>query len=274
VYNLLRKEASVKKNRLRELLDAGKPTIGTHVITMSPEIVEVIGHSGVFDYIELSGQYATWSLPALDNFARAVELFPHMSSMMKVEQDPRLFITTRSLGAGIQNILFTDCHSAVEVKECVRMVRADTPEDGGLQGCVVRRIAGYVLDIGNEAWVKALRETVVALMVEKAGAIEQLEKILSVEGVDMVQFGPCDYSVNIGKPGQMTSPEMQRKERDMIELALKKGVHPRVELDNFEKAQEFIDMGVRHFCIGWDLMTIYQWCQQHGEGMRKLLAKI
>ena len=141
--NLIRKEASVKKNRLRELLDAGKPTVGTHTITMSPEIVEVIGHSGVFDYIELSGQYATWSLPALDNFARAVELFPHMSSMMKVEQDPRLFITTRSLGAGIQNILFTDCHSVAEVKEC-----ADRACEGrylvGLGGGSRYEIADYI----------------------------------------------------------------------------------------------------------------------------------
>ena len=264
----------MKKNRLRELLDAGKPTIGTHVITMSPEIVEVIGHSGAFDYIELCGPYASWSLPALDNFARAVELFPHMSSMMKVEPDARLFITTRSLGAGIQNVLFADCHSAAEVKDCIRMVRAATPEDGGLQGCVIRRIGGYLLDIGNEAWVKALREVVIAVMIEKASAMEQLEEILSVDGVDMVQFGPCDYSINIGKPGQMTSPEMQRKERDMIELALKKGVHPRVQLDSFEEAKEFIDMGVRHFCIGYDLITLYQWCQQHGEGLRKLLAKI
>jgi len=262
----------VKKNRLRELLDTGMPTIGTHVITTSPEIVEVIGHSGAFDYVELCGQYASWSLPALDNFARAVELFPHMSSMMKVEQDPRLFITSRSLGAGIQNVLFTDCLSAAEVKECIRMVRAATPEDGGLQGCVIRRIGGYLLDVGNEAWVKALREAVIAVMIEKASAMEQVDEILSVEGLDMVQFGPCDYSVNIGKPGQMNSPEMLRKQREMIELALKKGVHPRVELDSFHKAKEFIDMGVRHFCIGWDLFTISQWCQQHGEGLRKLLG--
>lgn len=262
----------MKKNRLRELLDAGKPTIGTHVITMSPEIVEVIGHSGAFDYIELCGQYATWSLPSLDNFARAVELFPHMSSMMKVEQDPRIFIVSRSLGAGIQNMLFADCRSAAEVKECVRAVRAATPEDNGLQGCVIRRISSYVFDIGNEAWVKALRESVIALMIEKASAVEQLEEILSVEGVDMVQFGPCDYSVNTGRPGQMNSPEVRRKQRDMIELALKKGVHPRVELDSFEKAKEFIDMGVRHFCVGWDLFTIFQWCRRNGEKMRELLA--
>jgi len=46
-----------------------------------------------------------------------------------------------------------------------------------------------------------------------------------------------------------------------------------VEIDDFEKAQEFIDMGVRHFCIGWDLMTLYQWCKKHGAGMRRLLGE-
>lgn len=262
----------MKENRLRELLNEGKPTIGTHIVTTSPEIVEIIGHSGFFDYIELCGQYAIWTLPGLDNFARTVELFPHMSSMMKIEQEPRLFIATRTMGAGIQNVLFTDCQSADEVRECIRMVRPATPEDNGYQGCVIRRIGGYLMDIGNEAWAKALRETVVAVMIEKAKAVENLEEILSVEGLDMVQFGPCDYSVNTGRLGQMGSPEMQRQQRGMIELALKKGVHPRVELGSFEQAKEFIDMGVRHFCIGWDLRIIYEWCRQNGEGLRKMLA--
>jgi 4-hydroxy-2-oxoheptanedioate aldolase len=263
----------MRKNQLRELLNADKSTIGTHVITTSPEIVEVIGHSGLFDYIEMSGQYATWSLPQLDNFARAVELFPHMSSIMKVEQDPRLFITTRSLGAGIPNILFADCRSADEVRQCIRMVRAATPEDNGFQGCVIRRITSFVLDVGTEAWVKALREAVIAIMVEKASLVEQIDEVLSVEGLDMIQFGPCDFSVNTGQTGKMRSPEMQRKQKEIIELALKKGVHPRVEIHDFEDAREFIDIGVRHFCIGWDLFTIYQWCQKQGEGLRRLLDK-
>jgi len=263
----------MRKNQLRELLNAGQPTIGTHVITTSPEIVEVIGHSGLFDYIELSGQYATWSLPQLDNFARAVDLFPHMSSMMKVEQDPRLFITSRSLGAGIPNILFADCRSADEVRQCIRMVRAATPEDNGLQGCVIRRITGFVLEIGTEAWVKTLRDAVIAIMVEKASLVEQMDEVLSVEGLDMIQFGPCDFSVNTGRAGKMASPEIQRQQKDIIEMALRKGVHPRVEIRDFKEAQEFIDMGVRHFCIGWDLFTIYQWCQQHGQGLRRLLGK-
>ena len=112
----------MKKNIVRELLNAGKPTLSTRMVTTSPEIVEIIGHSGAFDFIELLGEYASWSMTDLDNFARAVELFPRMSSMMKVEREPRLHITQRSLGSGIQNILFADCDSAAEVAECVRYV--------------------------------------------------------------------------------------------------------------------------------------------------------
>ena len=262
----------MKRNQLRELLDARKPTIGTHMVTISPQIVEIIGHSGAFDYIELCGEYASWGLSDLENFARAVELFPHMSSMMKVEEQTRGFIATRAIDAGIQNVLFTDCRSAEEVRECVRLVRSETPEAGGTHGGNMRRNVGYVLEGGSEAWVKAMNDVVIAIMIEKKGAMENLEEILSIRGVDMVQFGPSDYSISIGKPGQARSPEIQKIQRDMIELALKKGVAPRVEIASFEQAKPYIDMGVRHFCIGWDLRVIYGWCQQQAEGMRKLLA--
>ena len=263
----------MKPNRLRELLNAGKPTIGTHMTLTSPAIVEIIGHSGMFDYIEFLSEYASWGLTDLDNFARAVELFPHMSSMAKVEQEPRIFITTRSLGAGIQNVNFADCHSAAEVRECIRAVRAETPEDGGFHGCSRRRYGGYVLPVvGSAAGAEALRQTVIVVMIEKKSALEQLEEILSVEGVDMVQFGPCDYSVSAGKLGQAGSPEIKGKQREMIELALKKGVHPRVEPAGFEQAKEYVDMGVRHFCVNGDLPILYQWYMEQGAGMRKLLA--
>jgi 2-keto-3-deoxy-L-rhamnonate aldolase RhmA len=264
----------MKKNRLRELLKAGKPTLGTHMISVSPQNVEIIGHSGAFDYIELVGEYASWGLADLDNFARTVELFPDMSSMIKVEQEPRTFITFRSLGAGIQNVLFANCYSAAEVRECIRAVRPATPEDGGIHSGAVRRSGGYFIDVGNEAWVEAQREVVIAVMIEKVSAMEQLEEILSIEGVDMVQFGPTDYSLNLGKPGQEGIPEVQGKQREMIELALKKGVHPRAEIDNLEQAEEYINMGVRHFCIGTDLYILYQWCQENGSKMRERLAGI
>jgi len=264
----------MKRNRLRELLNEGKPTLGTHVITPWPGIVEVIGHSGAFDYIEYVGEYSPFSLEQLDNFGRTIELFPNMSSMMKVEEQARGFIATRAIDAGIQNVLFADCRSAEAVRECIRLVRPETPEAGGTHGCSMRRNVGYVLEVGSEAWTKAMNDVVIAIMVEKKGAMENLEEILSVKGVDMVQFGPGDYSITIGKPGQRQDPEVQKAERDMIELALKKGANPRVEIASFEQAKPYVEMGVRHFCIGTDLRVIYWWCQQQAEGMQKLLASV
>ena len=262
----------MKNNRLRELLNEGKPTLGTHVIIPWPGIVEVIGQSGMFDYIEYVGEYSPFSLEQLDNFGRAIELFPDMSSMMKVEEQTRGFIATRAVDAGIQNVLFTDCRSAEEVRECIRLVRPETPEAGGTHGAGMRRNIGYGAHTGSAEWVEAMNNAVIAIMIEKKGAMEDLEAILSVPGVDMVQFGPADYSISIGIPGQGGSPEVQQAQRQMIEMALKKGIAPRVEISGFEQAQPFIEMGVRHFCIGWDVRTIFSWCQQQGKAMREMLS--
>ena len=259
----------MRRNRLRELLNEGKPTLGTHVLSPWLRIVEIIGHSGAFDYVEFVGEYSTFTLEQLENFGRAIELFPGMSSMMKVEEQGRGHIATRSLDAGIQNVLFTDCRSVEDVRECIRLVRPETPEAGGIHGAGSRRI---MVGSNPKEWVKAMNDAVIAVMIEKKGAMENLGEILAIEGVDMVQFGPGDYSINIGKPGQAQSPEVQKVQRDMIEMALKKGVAPRVEIGSFEQAKPFLDMGVRHFCIGWDTRIIEQWCRPQAEGMRELLA--
>ena len=264
----------MKKNRLRELLNEVKPTLGTHVLSPWPGIVEVIGQSGAFDYIEYVGEYSSFSLEQMDNFGRTIELFPNMSAMMKVEEQTRGFIATRAIDSGIQNVLFTDCRNAEDVKECIRLVRSETPESGGTHGYSMRRSTGYGgYGEGNtqEEWTKAMNEVVIAIMIEKKGAIENLDEILSVKGVDMVQFGPADYSISIGIPGQTGSPEVQKAHRDMIEQALKKGVAPRVEVGSFEMAEPYIEMGVRHFCIGWDTRILDQWCRRQTEGMKKLL---
>jgi 2-keto-3-deoxy-L-rhamnonate aldolase RhmA len=45
----------MRPNRLRQLLNEDKPTLGTHVMVSWPGVVEIIGHAGMFDYIEYEG---------------------------------------------------------------------------------------------------------------------------------------------------------------------------------------------------------------------------
>jgi 2-keto-3-deoxy-L-rhamnonate aldolase RhmA len=265
--------SAMKKNILRELINTGKPTLSTRMLTTSPQSVEMIGHSGALDFIELAGEYASWTMPDFENFARAVELFPYMSSMIKVEKEPRLHVTQRAIGAGIQNVLFADCNTAEEVEECIQLVRPGTPQDGGSHGISMRRNVAYGLESTSPEWLKAMRDVVIEVMIESDIAVNNLDEILSVRGLDMIRFGPADYSLSIGKIGQERSPEVQKVHRHVIETALKKRVRPQVVIGSYEEAREYIDMGVRDFCIGNDLGILYRWCRTNGKMMREMLGR-
>lgn len=262
----------MRKNRLRQLLDADQPSLGTHLHSSWPSIIELVGHSGMFDYIEFVAEYAPYDLYGLENMARAVDLFDHMSSMMKIEQEPRTFLTVRAIGSGIQNVLFADPRTAADVEACVRAVRAETPASGGLHGVGMRRDVGHVMECGTPSFVQALDEAVVGIMIEKQSAVENLEALLSVKGVDMVQFGPADYSMSIGLTGQWAHPKVKEAEKYVIETALRLGIAPRAEIAHPDQAKAYLEMGVKHFCIGWDVGILFEWFKHNGKAMRDILG--
>ena len=63
-------------------------------------------------------------------------------------------------------------------------------------------------------------------------------------------------------------------EEMVIEKCLEYGVAPRIEIRNVEQAKRYIDMGVRHFCIGWDRFILQAGLTKVGEGLRKLTEAI
>lgn len=266
----------MRKNKLREMLKKGKPTIGARVLSIWPGIAEIIGHTGAIDYIEFVGEYAPWGLQDLENFARATELFD-MSSMMKIDQEPKGFLAQRALGSGIQNILFTDVRTVEDAKECVRIVRPETPASKGINGCHMRRNVGYVMECGSTEYIAAMDEAVIALMIEKKGALDNLVDILSVEGIDMVQFGPCDYSLSIGLPFSPADPAVKEAELKTIQTAIKMGVRPRVEIGGIyahvDDIKKYIDLGVHDFSLPSDVVILHQWLKEKAEDLRKALSE-
>lgn len=261
----------MQPNKLRMLLRSGRPTIGTRIQSHWPSIVEAIGHTGMFDYVEFLAEYAPFTLHDLENFCRAAEIHD-LGTLIKVDAEPRQFLAQRAVGAGFQGVLFADSRSAEDARACVRSVRPDTPEDGGFYGAASRRFAfmGYG---GNAEYVQALRDVVVVLMIEKHQAVDQLEEILSVGGIDMVQWGPADYSMSIGLPGERRAPQVKAAERQVIDTCLRMGIPPRVEIAAPEDAAPYLDLGVRHFSLGSDLAILYNWWGKNGEKLRSMVGE-
>lgn len=261
----------MRHNRLRTLLNANQPSIGTHLLSTWPTLVELVGDAGNYDYVEFTAEYSPFTMHDLDNLGRALEL-KNLGGMIKIEQTQWTHQAMRAIGSGFQSILFADVRTVADAKECVAAVRAETPGTGGRLGVGMRRDVGTVLEGGSPAYVQALNEVVIAIMVEKRECIENLDAILSVKGIDMVQFGGSDYSMSMGLTGQRGHPDVKQAERKTIETALKMGLHPRVELADIKQAAPYIEMGVKHFCIGWDVRILHDWWRANGEGMRTMLT--
>jgi 4-hydroxy-2-oxoheptanedioate aldolase len=122
------------------------------------------------------------------------------------------------------------------------------------------------------AIVKEYNEAVIVLMIEKKGAVENLEEILAVPGIDMVQFGPSDYSMSIGQAGQRTSPEVVEAREYTIKTALKMGVQPRAELTEASEAEYYTKLGVKHFCMAADTTILARYYAEQGAAMRAIIG--
>jgi 4-hydroxy-2-oxoheptanedioate aldolase len=57
----------------------------------------------------------------------------------------------------------------------------------------------------------------------------------------------------------------------VIKTALRLGVAPRVEIDHPDQARRYLDMGVRHFCMGWDVGILFDWFKSQGAGIRAMV---
>ena len=123
-------------------------------------------------------------------------------------------------------------------------------------------------------YITALEEIVVVLMIEKRQAVEQLDEILAVPGIDMIQWGPADYAMSIGRPGGFFDPDVREVEKDVLTRALAAGVQPRAEINDPSEAQRFLDLGVTHFAIGTDMQILANWWRERGAGLADILGVV
>jgi 4-hydroxy-2-oxoheptanedioate aldolase len=249
---------------------AGGTTLCTRLYNPIPRYVETLATIGGFDYVEFVAEYGTYDMYDFDALCMAAEIH-NLGTMIKIDQASQRYVAQRAVGAGFQAVLFTDCRSAADVRNCVSSVRPDTPEDGGVYPAADRRhtLSG---EAGTEEYVQAIRDIVVCVMIEKKGAVDELDEILEIPGLDMIQWGGTDYAMHIGVAGQRTHPDVESARLRVFETAVKSKVAPRAEVGSAEQATVYRDMGVRHFSIGSDMGSLKAAWGQDTTSMRALIG--
>ena len=261
-------------NTLRAALNENKATVGTHVLLTDPDIPELIGDTGLFDYAEFAAEYSVLEMSNLYHLARAGQC-GNLPLMIKPDQEGQGFWTQAAMGAGFKAVLFTDIRTAEDVAVCHRIIAPDTPDEQGHMGVKLRRPALASYDIDN--YLDDLKSFVFAIMIEKDVTFDLLDSVLEMardKGVDMVQWGPADFGFSRGQPRLMETPEIRSFEETVIAKSLAYGIRPRIEIGAVEQAKRYVDLGVRDFCIGWDRFILRAAFTNLGEGMRKLVDNL
>ena len=262
----------MQENKMRQLLEKDSPTISTRLWSGWGVFTEMVALTGNFDYVELIAEYAPLTEKDFENVAMAAELH-NSGSMLKVDYQNHGYVAQKAVGAGFQSILFADHHTAEEVRETVRIMKADQLGEGRF-GYPNRRFIGGRTHLSQKDHAKRVNDVVLAFMIEKADAMNEIEEICSIPGVDMVQFGPSDYCLSLGKNREEYVEEYKAAERKMIKTALAHGVHPRCEIQTPEEAQYYLDLGVRHFSLGDQFKVMQKYLKEEGSRLRSRLAEI
>lgn len=260
----------MRENIIRKKLEADECMTATRIWSTWPFYTEAVGATGNFDYIEYVGEYSPYTTLDLENIARAAEVH-NIGCMMKVDFQNRGYVAQKAIAAGFQAILFADHHTADEVRETIKMVKSDTPEMQGRFGCPSRRFIGTQVYLSQMDHAKRIDDTVLAFMIEKKSAMDELEEICSIPGVDMVQFGPTDYNMSRGRNTADHLEETKAEERRMIETALRHGVRPRCEVLKVEDLQYYIDLGVRDFSLGDEFKKLRELWVDEGAQMKEVI---
>ena len=94
----------IMANTFREKFDQGKPTIGTHYLSIDPDLPEIIGDTGLFDYGEFCAEYSTFDMQLLYHMARSGQC-GNLPLMTKLDQKSESFWAQASIGAGFKAVL-------------------------------------------------------------------------------------------------------------------------------------------------------------------------
>jgi len=252
----------MRPSRILRKLRAGKPAFSTKTNFGDPRLVELIGMVG-FDCVWLCMEHIPADWLTIDNQIRAASLHG-MDSLVRVARGSYSDYV-RPLEANATGIMVPHLMSVEEARQVVRMTRfhpiGRRPVDGG------NTDGSFCLVPPAEYMAAANRERFVICQIEDPEPMEQLDDIAAVEGIDMLFFGPGDFSHGLGVPGQYDHPEVVRARRRLAEACRKHGRFAGT-VASLATVPALLDEGFHFLNIGSDVGLLGQGFRAIHDGLK------
>jgi 4-hydroxy-2-oxoheptanedioate aldolase len=231
----------MRENQARTKLLRGEPIFGVISPTTDPIVVEYIGLSG-FDFYMLDGEHGAITPSNAVDMIRACEVVGTTPLARVRSLDEKLIL--QFMDAGIMGIMMPGCNTADDVAALVRAMKYPPLGERGL-GPV--RASNYMLGKLSQAeYVTfANTQTLVLPQIEDIRALEHLEAMCAVPGVDGFVIGPRDLAMTMGFYDGPAHDEVKKAIERITEVVLKHNLVLGTVAATKEQARQLIDKGVR-----------------------------
>lgn len=234
------------RNTFKHAIAKGELQIGLWCSLCSPITAEIVCHSG-FDWLLLDTEHSPNEVPDVLSQLQAVQTGSASPIVRPAWND--IVLIKRLLDIGAQSLLIPFVQTGDEAR---RAVEATRYPPGGIRGITGSGRASRYGRVTN--YLKnASQEICLLVQVETKSALDRIEEIASVDGIDGIFIGPNDLAASFGHIGNWAHPEVQSALEDAVRRLKKIGKPAGILTPNEEEAKRFIQWGYTFVAVGADL---------------------
>jgi 2-keto-3-deoxy-L-rhamnonate aldolase RhmA len=233
------------ENHTKAMAGDGRTSFGIFQGIASAAVSEILANRG-FDWILVDMEHGTIGIETTgDLFAAICSGGP--TPLVRVPSNDQATIK-RALDAGAMGVMVPMVNSREEAERAVSYCKY---APAGTRGIGPGRASLYGVRMG-EYLEAADAQVMVIPQAEHKDAVERIDDILSVPGIDAIFVGPYDLSCSMGLQGQVTHPEVEKAIAAVLVAAVRAGVAPGIFCMDAASAKRRAEQGFRFIAIGLD----------------------
>jgi 4-hydroxy-2-oxoheptanedioate aldolase len=239
------------KNNFKAALKNGQQQYGLWVTIPDSTVVEVLAGCG-YDWLVLDTEHTAADAGAVLPMLQTAAAYP-TNCVVRPGWSDAVEIK-RMLDCGAQTILVPYVQNAEEAAAAVAAVRYPPR---GVRGVASITRAARFGAIENYTQ-RADDEICLLVQVETTQALENLDEIMAVDGIDGIFFGPADLAASMGHPGQTGHPEVVNTIRDAIKRVRAAGIPPGTLSRDQAFLHDMADAGAQFIALDLDAAILRQ----------------
>lgn len=205
------------KNKFKEALLAGKRQIGLWVTSRDAVATEMLAQTG-FDAVTIDCEHTTHDVHSVVQALQAMK-GSDVSAIVRPPSNDPIFLK-RLLDAGVQSFVIPYVQNADEARQAAQAVAYAPNGFRGVAGATRATMFGAIPNY----FTRARDEICLIVQVESQEALDNIEEIAAVEGIDGIFIGPADLAMSLGYPGQLKAPEVLEAVADGIRRIVATGL--------------------------------------------------